>query len=260
EINKKFDEIVDFAEVEKFIDTPVKFYSSGMYLRLAFAVAAHLEPEILIMDEVLAVGDAKFQRKCLDKMQDVGKGGRSVIFVSHNMPAITRLCERTILLDAGTVLNDGPSHNVVASYLNSGLGTTAVREWPDLTTAPGNEIVRLRAVRVRSQDGQISEAVDIRKPVNIEMEYEVLTDGHVLVPNFHFYNEEGACVFVSADLEPRWRRFPRSAGYYKSTARIPGNLLSEGTLLVEAAISTMNPVTVHCDEREAVAFQVIDTT
>src|SRR6266850_572767 len=122
EITEKFDEIVAFAEVEKFVDTPVKRYSSGMYLRLAFAVAAHLEPEILLVDEVLAVGDAAFQKKCLSKMQDVGRQGRTVLFVSHNMPAVTRLCPRTILLDQGRVLFDGPSSEVVGAYLNSGLG------------------------------------------------------------------------------------------------------------------------------------------
>ena len=148
EIARKFDEIVAFAEVEKFIDTPVKHFSSGMYMRLAFAVAAHLEPEILLVDEVLAVGDGRFQRKCLDKMQDVGRQGRTVLFVSHNMPAITRLCPRTILLDGGRIIADGPSSQVVGAYLSSGLGTTAVRVWSDLNTAPGNDIVRLCAVRV----------------------------------------------------------------------------------------------------------------
>ena len=150
EIRRKFDEIVAFAEVERFVDTPVKHYSSGMYLRLAFAVAAHLEPEILLVDEVLAVGDARFQRKCLDKMQDVGQRGRTVLFVSHSMPAITRLCGRAILLEDGTVVADGVSHDVVARYLNSGLGTSATREWLDPRKAPGTDVVRLCAVRVIS--------------------------------------------------------------------------------------------------------------
>jgi lipopolysaccharide transport system ATP-binding protein len=117
EIDRKFDEIVDFSDVEKFIDTPVKHYSSGMYLRLAFAVAAHLEPAVLIVDEVLAVGDASFQRKCLDKMQDVGRHGRTVLFVSHNIPAVTRLCDRAILLNEGRVVADGPAHKIASEYL-----------------------------------------------------------------------------------------------------------------------------------------------
>lgn len=259
EIEHKFDEIVAFAEIEKFLDTPVKHYSSGMYVRLAFAVAAHLEPEILLVDEVLAVGDASFQKKCLNKMQDVGQEGRTVLFVSHNMPAITRLCPRTVLLDEGKIVRDGSSHQVVSAYLGSGLGTTAAREWPDGSKAPGNDIVHLRAVRVRTEDGRVTDAVDIRQPVGIEMEFEVLKPGYVLVPNYHFFNEEGVYVFVTSDHDPAWRRRPRPAGRYVSTAWIPGNFLSEGSIIVGAAISTMDPVIVHFYERDAVAFQVIDS-
>jgi lipopolysaccharide transport system ATP-binding protein len=259
EIQQKFEEIVAFAEVEKFIDTPVKHYSSGMFLRLAFAVAAHLEPEILVVDEVLAVGDADFQRKCLDKMREVSQQGRTVLFVSHNMPAITRLCDRTILLDEGRVIADGPSPQVVTGYLRSGLGTTAAREWPDLDRAPGNEIVRLCAVRVRTEDGRISEAMDIRRPVGIEVEFKVLKSGHVLVPNLPFNNEEGVCIFHVSDTDPHWKRRPRPEGVYVSTVWVPGNFFSEGTVVVGVAISTMVPVVVHFYERDAVAFQVIDS-
>jgi lipopolysaccharide transport system ATP-binding protein len=259
EINRKFDEIVAFAEIEKFIDTPVKHYSSGMYMRLAFAVAAHLEPEILLVDEVLAVGDARFQRKCLDKMEDVGQRGRTVVFVSHNMAAITRLCPRAILLHDGKVLADGPSHEVVSSYLSSGLGTTAIREWPDLSRAPGNDIARLHSARVVTEDGKVSDAIDIRRPVGVEMTFEVLTPGHNLVPNLHFDNDEGVCVFILHDLDPAWRKRPRPRGLYTCTAWIPGNFLSEGTLAVGVALSTPDPVTVHFFERHAIAFQVIDS-
>jgi len=261
EMDRKFDKIVDFSGIEKFIDTPAKRYSSGMWVRLGFAVAAHLEPEILLVDEVLAVGDATFQKKCLNKMQDAGQEGRTVLFISHNMSAITRLCERVILLDEGKVAKDGPSHQVVNVYLQSGVGTTAVREWRDLSKAPGNDIVRLRAVRVRTEDGQITDVVDIRRPVRIEMEYEVLKPGHVLTPNYHFYNEEGVYVFIAGDLDPAWRRRPRPVGRFVSTAWVPGNLLSEGTLVVNAAISTItrSPSIGHFYERDAVAFQVVDT-
>jgi lipopolysaccharide transport system ATP-binding protein len=259
EIARKFDEIVAFSQVEKFIDTPVKRYSSGMYLRLAFAVAAHLEPDILLVDEVLAVGDASFQRKCLDKMKDVGRDGRTVLFVSHNMTAVTRLCERIIMLDEGGVLADAAAHKVVRMYLQSGLGTMAVREWTDLRKAPGNEIVRLCAVRVVNEQGEATETVDIRRPVGIEIEFEVLESGYVLVPNYHFTNEEGVTVFVASDTDPAWQRRPRPAGRYASTAWIPGNFLSEGTIIVSAAVSTLDPVIVHFFERDAVAFQIIDS-
>ena len=258
EISQKFDDIVGFSEVEKFLDTPVKRYSSGMYVRLAFAVAAYLEPEILLVDEVLAVGDASFQRKCLDRMKDVGQRGRTVLFVSHNMPAVTRLCDRTILLDGGTVLEDGPSHKVVGSYLRSGLGTTAAREWSTAAAAPGNDIARLRSVRVRTETGEVSDAIDIRCAVGIEMEFEVLQPGHLLVPNIQVTNEEGVLVFIAGDTSLDARRTPRPVGRYVSTAWIPGNLLAEGTMIIAAALSTMDPVTIHFFERDAVAFQVID--
>jgi lipopolysaccharide transport system ATP-binding protein len=259
EIDRKFDEIIAFAEVERFIDTPVKHYSSGMYLRLAFAVAAHLEPEILLVDEVLAVGDARFQKKCLSKMQDVGHQGRTVLFVSHNMPAITRLCERVILLDEGGVLEDGPSHQVVSAYLNAGLGTTAAREWPDLAKAPGDDVVRLRAVRVRTEDGRITDAVDIRRPVAIEMEYQVLQPDHLLMPYYNVFNQEGLRLFTAIDQDPAWQRRPRPTGRYKSTVWIPGNLLAEGTLFMGPAMRTKEPMIRHFNVREAIAFQVIDS-
>ena len=173
EIDRKFDDIVDFSDVAKFIDTPVKRYSSGMTLRLAFSVAAHLEPEILMVDEVLAVGDIRFQKKCLSKMGDVASEGRTVLYVAHNMPAISRLCQRAILMGNGQVVQDGPVHEVISTYLNSGLGTSAMREWPDLAQAPGGDIARLCSVRVAYADGDIADTVDIRKSFQISMEYEV---------------------------------------------------------------------------------------
>jgi lipopolysaccharide transport system ATP-binding protein len=259
EIERRFDEIVAFAEVERFLDTPVKHYSSGMFTRLAFAVAAHLEPEILIVDEVLAVGDARFQRKCLHKMEDAGREGRIVLYVSHNMPAIARLCPRAILLDQGMVVKDGPSHEVVSEYLTSGLGTTAAREWPELESAPGNGIARLRAVRVRSADGRISPAIDIRQAVTVEMEFTVSEGGHRLVPNLHFFNEEGACAFATIEVDSPWHRRERPPGRYVSKVWIPGNTLAEGTLIVSASLATMDPVMVHYQERDAVAFYVVDS-
>lgn len=259
EIQRKFDEIVAFSEVEDFLETPVKRYSSGMYLKLAFAVAAHLDPEILLVDEVLAVGDVRFQKKCLDKMENVRQAGKTVIFVSHNMPAITRLCPRAILLEDGSISFDGPSHHAVGMYLGSGARTNAAREWKDVSTAPGNEIVRLRAVRVRSQDGEVCESVDIRRPVGIEMEFDVLQAGHVLVPGYHFMNQEGVCAFVASEFEDKWHRRPRPTGSFISTAWIPGNFLSEGPLIVTATMATMEPFRAHYFERDVVAFQVIDS-
>jgi lipopolysaccharide transport system ATP-binding protein len=258
EITRKFDAIVAFAEVEKFIDTPVKHYSSGMYLRLAFAVAAHLDPEILIVDEVLAVGDASFQKKCLNKMQDVGREGRTVLFVSHDMAAITRLCERAILLDGGRVHRDGPATEVVSAHLKSGLGTTAVREWSGLER-PHKDIVALCAVRVRDEAGATAETIDIRRPVLLEMEYETWLPDYVLMPYFVLSNDEGVVAFTSNDLDPEWRGRPRPLGRYVSTVRIPGNFLAEGMMFVTAGLTTTNPDQKQFRERDVVAFQVVDS-
>jgi lipopolysaccharide transport system ATP-binding protein len=228
-----------------------------MFMRLAFSVAAHLEPEILLVDEVLAVGDQSFQRKCLNKMEEVGREGRTVLFISHNMPAITRLCPRTILLDAGRVLKDGPSHEVVGTYLSSGLGTTAARAWTDEAQAPGTAVTRLSAVRVRLENGLVSAAVDIRRPFSIEVDFVVFQGGHALAASVFLNNEEGVRVFQATDVAAHHGQL--APGRYRSSAWIPGNFLAEGTLVVDVAVAIMDPVGVHVHERDAVAFQVMDS-
>lgn len=262
EIERKFDEIVAFAEVEKFIDTPVKHYSSGMYLRLAFAVAAHLEPEILIVDEVLAVGDAAFQKKCLGKMGDVAKEGRTVLFVSHNMAAVTRLCERAILIEEGQIKADGPAQQVVSKYLRGGCesgGTSALRDWNDLSKAPRGEMAVLRAVSIRSHDGRIEDTIDIRHPVGLQMEYEVVRPAAILMAFFNIFNETGVHVIEVVDVDADWRMRPRPVGKYVVTAWIPGNLLSEGLYFVSAGVTTLDPPILQFNERDAVAFHVFDS-
>lgn len=259
EIDRKLEEIIAFSGVEKFIDTPIKRYSSGMYVRLGFSVAAHLEPEILLVDEVLAVGDVEFQKKCLNKMKDVGKEGRTVVFISHDMSAITRLCERAILLNEGRILQDGPSHQVVSSYLKAGFGMTSLKEWPDGEKAPGNEVVRCIAIRVRNADEKVADAIDIRQPVGVEIEFEVLQPGHVLVPSMGFGNEEDISLFVAHDRDPAWKRRPRPVGRFVSTAWIPGNFLAEGLITVGVGIVTESPFSIHFDVPYAVAFQVVDS-
>jgi lipopolysaccharide transport system ATP-binding protein len=259
EIAAKFDEIVAFSEIEKFIETPVKFYSSGMYVRLAFSVAAHLEPEILMMDEVLAVGDAAFQQKCLDKMHDIRQQGRTIFFVSHNMPAVTRLCKRVVLLEGGQIVSDGAAQKVVNDYLSASWSVGAERVWDDASEAPGNEIVRLRRARVRTREGETIAVVDIRHSFGIEITYEVREVGHVLLPVVDLSNEEGVHLFSAHDTGADWRRRPRPAGIYTSTVWIPGNLLAEGNLLVHVSMMSHEPATVlHARERNAVAFQIVD--
>jgi lipopolysaccharide transport system ATP-binding protein len=229
-----------------------------MKVRLGFSVAAHLEPEILIIDEVLAVGDFDFQKKCLNKMQDVGKQGRTVLFVSHNMQAVTRLCSRAILLEEGRIKYDGASSEVVAKYMTTDSGLTAERIWNGGAKAPGAEVARLCAVRVHDEDGNVSNSFDIRKPIGIQMEYEVLKSGYLLLPHHNVFNEEGGWIFTTFDTDQNWQGKDRPAGKYKATAWIPGNFLSEGLLFIHTVLFTLKPRTIQFSERDVVSFQVID--
>lgn len=260
EVDKLFDEIVDFSGVEKFLDTPVKRYSSGMKVRLGFAVAAHLEPEVLIIDEVLAVGDADFKRKCLGKMESIGEEGRTILFVSHNMPQVTRLCHRVLMMEDGQIVKDGGPHEVVEAYLSSGKMRVAIREWPDLAGAPGGEIARLRSVSVRDKQGDVSDSFDIREPVTVRIEYDCLKAGHELLPGFSIANEETQILFSSIDIEPKWVGKERSPGRYVAEITIPGNFLAEGTMIVNTAIRQWQPAqTLEYFVPDAIAFQIIDT-
>jgi lipopolysaccharide transport system ATP-binding protein len=261
EIQRKFDDIVDFSGVSAFIDTPVKRYSSGMYVRLAFAVAAHLDLEILVVDEVLAVGDAAFQKQCLGKMREVSGSGRTVLFVSHNMPAVTRLCTRGILLADGGVVEDGPVEQVVAQYLTSALGTTARREWAaDDPAIPGNDWVRVRSVRVVDDRSETIESVDVRQRVGIEIVFDVRRREQPIVPGIALVNDQGTPVFSAMDTSPVWRE-PCEPGRYRSTAWIPGNLLNEGSVIASVALGTFSPggkTVRQAAVNDAVVFQVID--
>src|SRR5207253_3043760 len=258
-IGRKFDEIVAFAEIERFLDTPIKHYSSGMYMRLAFAVSAHLEPDILLVDEVLSVGDASFQKKCLGKMEEFGSQGRTVLFVSHSMPMIMRLCERTILLDCGAVLADGKPHDVIKHYLYSDTLSQAQRVWPTKEEAPGDSIARLRSARVLNDEGQLADTTDIRKPISVEVEYWNLQSSLRPTAVLHFINEEGICLFATNDFNnAEWFSTPRVPGLVRATCRVPGNFLAEGRIFLLVAVVSYNPNVVHAMERDAVSFQVVD--
>ncbi len=259
DIARKFPEIVEFSGVEKFIDTPVKRYSSGMSVRLAFAVAAHLEPEVLLVDEVLAVGDAEFQRRCLGRMEDLSASGRTVLFVSHNMQAVAQLCERAIWLDRGRVVDDGRSAEIVARYLQSGSGSGSSRAWPDLATAPGDDLVRLRSVRVVQNDEETG-AVDVRRPVGIEIGFTVLRGGtRTVFPKIKVVDQRGAVAFNAMDTSARWHE-SAAPGDYLSTAWIPGNYLNEGLVTVQIGVCSFatEKLHPHASVRDAVAFHVHD--
>lgn len=260
EIASKFDEIVAFSEIEKFLDTPVKHYSTGMYMRLAFAVAAHLEPEVLIVDEVLAVGDAGFQRKCLKKMKDVSQAGRTVIFVSHDMSAITRICSRAIALKSGRMVLDGPAADVVRDYVHSDIGLSAEHDFTDDAKETSSEVVTLKRLRVVDQGGTTSGSLDIRKGIGLEATYEVTQPGQILNPYFTIVNESRIAVLSVQDLSPEWRQTPREKGEYTSTVWIPGNFMSEGTFFVNFSMHTFLPsMRTHFNTFETVSFDVFDT-
>jgi lipopolysaccharide transport system ATP-binding protein len=259
EIERKFDEIVAFSEIEKFLDTPVKHYSSGMYMRLAFAVAAHLEPEVLIVDEVLAVGDMAFQKKCLNKMRDVSQSGRTVLFVSHNLQAVSRICRRVIWLQNGRLREDGQAAQIVGSYLNSQTNLGGERIWENSARAPGNETVRLLQVRTADENLNSVSSFDIRRKILLEIKYEVLESGKSLTPTFHIYNEEGICVFISNDVSREWMERPRAKGVYTSRAEIPPNFMAEGAFFVTCAVFTAAPYEDHFLVRDAINFQVYDS-
>ena len=259
EVRRKFDEIVDFADIEQFIDTPVKRYSSGMYVRLAFAVAAHLEPEILIVDEVLAVGDAEFQKKCLGKMGDVAHHGRTVLFVSHNMAAITRLCQWGIWLEQGRLMFASDIYAVTSKYLQSGFGPSSEKQWGTPELAPGDQVARLKSIRVLSE-GRVTDTVDIRNPVTIEMEYWNLKEDADLLAAFSFINDQNVIAFIATDFhDVTWGRRLKPAGVFRACCTIPGNFLAEGQFNVVAEISTRQPFyETHFLEFDSVRFQVID--
>lgn len=227
EIRRKFDEIVAFSEVEKFIDTPVKHYSSGMYVRLAFAVAAHLEPEILIVDEVLAVGDAAFQRKCLGKMRDIGGEGRAILFVSHNMHAVQTLCGRAILLNDGRVVLEGEVSAVVSGYLAGSSRSVLSVRWSDPDSAPGNDRVRLRSARVVPDDGEPLGSITVKTPLRIELEYVLDGPDCQFNISLHLLTMDGDCVFVTMSSAEKIRR-----GVYRSSCYIPADLLNNRTYTV----------------------------
>jgi lipopolysaccharide transport system ATP-binding protein len=234
EIERKFDEIVAFSEVEKFIDTPVKRYSSGMYLRLAFAVAAHLEPDILIVDEVLAVGDAAFQKKCLGKMGDVAREGRTVVFVSHNMTAVQGLCERALWLRDGRVAADGPAGEVVSAYLRGTVSSSTEHVWPDVATAPGNDEFRLVRACVRPEAGTPADPIDVRTPFVLEFDYWNLRPGAPVTLSVRVFNEHGTLVFhMGRTGAPQ----PLEVGRYRDVCRVPGDLMNDGMHTVELRVA-----------------------
>ena len=232
-IKEKFDEIVAFAEVEKFLDTPVKRYSSGMRVRLAFAVAAHLEPEILVVDEVLAVGDGAFQKKCLGKMGDVAKEGRTILFVSHNIGTIKLLCNSAILLANGKIVNKGMTSQVVNSYLlstNEDSSNNGEIYWSKKKKAPGGKEMRLVSIRLLSQNNIVQRNFDAEQPIQVEIIYQLFEKVRGMRIVIKVINSEGIIAFSSTDHA--FRSENSRVGLYKTICLIPGSLLNSGLYFI----------------------------
>jgi len=259
EIQRKFDEIVTFAEVEKFLDTPVKRYSSGMYVRLAFAVAAHLEPEILIVDEVLAVGDAQFQKKCLGKMQEVGKDGRTVLFVSHNMGTITQLCTKAIHLKSGEITHAGDANSVVSKYLIDGNINNSqiniIREEENEKTKK----IFFKKITILEKKGIESSEIDVRYPFYLDLEYEITKQLINLELGVRIYTSDGRPVLTTcqSDCSPE-SLGKRDVGTYRASIKFPGMFLMPGSYMV--TIAAHEPMVEIFDLHEHILqFKIIET-
>jgi lipopolysaccharide transport system ATP-binding protein len=252
EIASKFDEIVAFAELDKFVDTPVKRYSSGMYVRLAFAVAAHLEPEILLIDEVLAVGDASFQKKCLGKMGEVAQHGRTILFISHNMVAVRGLCQKVICLDSGRIHKQGDSSSVINDYLQTGITAVMEKRWDDRESAPGNEKVRLMFACVRKETPESTGIINVGTPIRLY--FEIWNNRPNMVINFttHIYTAEGIYVLATgSDIRPRHK------GLVRASMKIPANFLNDQIYNVSLQIVKDGTETV-CLYQNLLGFEVHD--
>jgi lipopolysaccharide transport system ATP-binding protein len=259
EIAEKFDQIVEFAEIERFIDTPVKRYSSGMQMRLAFSVAAHLEPDILLIDEVLAVGDAAFQRKCLGKMNDVSSAGRTILFVSHNMTAVQALCQKALWLEDGRVREYGETHGIVVNYLREASDAVRQRVWNSPETAPGNDQVRLHSVRIVPPSGRSADRLDVHTPFAIEFGYWNLNPGTRLNLSVAVHTQEGTCVFVTTTtMEASWHGRPFPGGLFRSICSIPGDLLNDNVYRLTVMFVKDSTVILHSED-SVLSFEIHDS-
>lgn len=255
EIVKNFDAIVDFSGVEKFLDTPLKHYSSGMQLRLAFAVAAFLENEILVLDEVLAVGDSEFQKKCMGKMEEISSNqGRTIVFVSHNMNAINTLCNKGILLKNGILNKVGTAKEIVNYYLTNENNIVSSIDWLN-SKPPGDNEAQIISIKLIDEHQRDLKVIDIANIVGVEICYNVIIKNKPKVPNIHVYTTKGECVFVSSENE---FEMINEKGKFKSIVWIPANFLNVDSYTISVALSTMTPVKVHFWIKDALVFETTE--
>lgn len=255
EIRKQEAAIIDFSGVEKFINTPLKYYSTGMELRLAFSVAAHLEPEILLVDEVLAVGDIEFQKKCIGKMEEVSTShGRTILFVTHNMDSLRKFCPVTVLLDKGRIIEKGDTEKIIARYVAEHLQTNDTVQWENGIESYNKDVVLQRAY-LHDANGNTRSRYDTTEAVGITMEYEVKKDDVQFTHGINVYNQENANVFNSHDVSAK-ENMTKQKGKYRATAWIPGNLLPEGIFSIGVALLLPNPVDILIHQQNVLSFEL----
>lgn len=258
EIDKVFDEIVGFSGVERFIDTPVKRYSSGMTVRLAFSVAAHLDPDLLLLDEVLSVGDAEFSQKSMKKMESIAKDGRTVVLVSHSTSAVSRLCDRAIFIAGGSIAASGSVEQIAGLYLGGTAHTRATKVWDNVVAPSADGLVKLISVKVINAQRETVDIVDVRQSFGVEICFEALRSEKVILPEFQIITEEGEVLFTSIENRTDWAQTPREAGLYTSTGWIDGNVLGEGSYTINVSLSTPAPRACYLTEKDILRFKVID--
>lgn len=257
EIRKKFDDIIGFANLEKFVDVQVKHYSSGMFMRLAFAVAAHVEPEILLLDEVLAVGDFEFQKRCIEKIEQLARAGHTIILVSHDLARIEKHCQRAIWLEGGQIKMDDTADIVTKALINSAADYAAAIEWKDKNVEYESPFVRLRQMRIVDENHQPIKQIDLTKPFGVEIKFDVLTNEHLIVPRVEFTDGLNTLLFCAYETDSEWHHKNRLRGQHVCTAWIPANLFGDGQIGIGVSIFSFRPWTIHFEASNLLRVDVV---
>ena len=257
EISRKFDDIIAFANLEKFVDLQVKHYSSGMFMRLAFAIAAHVEPEILLLDEVLAVGDFEFQKRCVEKIEQLARNGHTIMLVSHDLSKVEKLCQRAIWLEGGEIKMDDKAEKVTKALVQSAAGYSVSLEWTDENVEYQNQFVRLRRIRLVDENHKALKQIDLTQSFGVEIEFDVLTDDHLIVPRLDFTDGLNTLLFSAFEVDSEWHHKNRPNGRHTCTAWLPKNLFGEGELGIGVSILSFRPWTIHFEAQNLLRIEIV---
>lgn len=257
ETHRKFDDIIAFANLEKFVDTPVKHYSSGMFMRLVFAVAAHVEPEILLLDEVLAVGDFEFQQRCAEKIEQLARSGHTILLVSHDLSRIEKHCTRAIWIEDGRIKMNDKAENVTKALVKSAADYSACLEWTDENIKYESSFVRLRRIQIVGEDRQPIKQIDLTKPFGVEIRFDVLTDEHLIVPCIDFTDGLNTLIFCAFEVDSEWHHKNRQRGQHTCTAWLPANLFGDGQIGIGVSIFSFRPWTIHFEAPNLLRVDVV---